>query len=105
MDRTSPAQAFVCQGNIPRSIPLCAPTVDTELRRIIVFRAGGICAGLNGGPWKAETTLMAQYKWNGGHLLTDTTTPLLRTIQNQNQAAAHLAIRKWETKLHCRLPE
>lgn len=103
MDRSSPAQAFSCRGNILQAIPLRTPGVEVRLRRIVVYSNGK--QHINAGPWHGDNILFTQYHWQGGTPLTHSSTHLLRQIQNQHQARDHPAIRKWETQLASRLPE
>lgn len=105
LDRTTPAQTFLCHGQALRPTSLQAPGQEVRLRRIVVYCNGGHEALFNGGPWIEENFLLTQYTWLNGPQLTTYSTSALRMLQNQQVANDHPAIRKWEAQLHTRLPE
>lgn len=105
LDRSTPKQTFIREGQSLRSIALRPPDAAVWLRRIVVLYKGYHKEAVHGGLWMEDNIMLTQYLWKGGPQLTTYSTASIRQLQNQQQARTHPAIRKWEIQLGTRLPD
>lgn len=87
------------QGRTLHPIQTSPPQAHIELSKIIMLSVGGGKRSIHGGPWSLDNIVLTQYYWRGGALLLNTSTALLRSLQNQVRSKDHPALKKWETSL------